>query len=85
MAKPEDKHQLVRGVLGVGGRSSSCVTTDENRAKEFGCIVAYTHWYRHDDDLNRLEAELESLVRCYMKMPYTSGVVYGYEYKDYVK
>ena len=85
MAKPEDRHQRVRGVIGIGGRSSGCITANKEEAEKHGCIVAYTHWYRHDDNLERLEAELESLVKCYMKMPYTSGVIYGYEYKDYIK
>lgn len=72
--KPENRNQLVRGVVTAGNHYSS--QRD---------VVAYTYWYRHDDDLNRLENELDSLCRCYMNMSKTNHISFGYEYKDYVK
>lgn len=69
---------IQRGVLVVADRYTSLVSVDNP-----DCIVAYTHWYRHDDDLTVLDSELERLWKCYSGMRKTSGVSIGYEYKDY--
>lgn len=74
---------LVRGVIGVSHRGSGSLSVDPKDAEARGNIVAYTHWFRHDDDLKVLEEELESLVRCYARMRQTDAMMYGYEYKDY--
>lgn len=81
--KAEDRGQLVRGVVGIGNHYHSGVTTNPAQAEEMGCLIAYTHWFRHDDDLSVLDRELESLVNCYGRMKQTSSMMYYYEYKDY--
>lgn len=83
--KPENRKQLVRGVVGVGSRNTQIITTNLKEADELGCIVAVTHWYRHDDDLEELERDLNTLVNCYSKMNKTQGLSITYEYKDYRK
>ena len=83
--KPENKNMLVRGVVGIGNRYSGVVTTDPKSAEAHDTMIAYTHWFRHDDDLTVLESELDSLVRCYAKMKKSTGIMYGYEYKEYKK
>lgn len=83
--KPENKVGLIRGVVGIGNRNSSVVTTNLEDSIKYGTIVAYTHWYRHDDDLDELEADLIALVRCYGRMKRSSGISYTYEYKPYRK
>lgn len=83
--KPENKNMLVRGVVGIGNRNSGMVSTDPKTAAEHGTLVAYTHWFRHDDDMTVLEKELNALVQCYSRMQKTSGIMYGYEYKEYRK
>lgn len=81
--KAENKGKLVRGVVAAGNIYGGCVVFDPIEATKHRCIVAYTHWYRHDDDLSVLDRELESLSRLYSNMSKTSIVAYTYEYKDY--
>jgi hypothetical protein len=87
--KAENRGQLVRGVVGVsywraGFLSTSYKTYAE--ADDRHNIVAYTPWFRHDDDLSKCEQALRRLVNAYDGMPGTDGCIsYGYEYKDYRK
>lgn len=76
--KAENRGQRVRGKIVIGNRTTGCISADNP-----DCIVAVTHWYRHDDDLRQLDSELESLRRCYSYMRKTSGMTISYEYKDY--
>ena len=78
--KAENRGQRVRGVVVVGNCSTGCISSDNP-----DCITAYTHWYRHDDDLTVLDSELNRLWKCYSDMRKTSGVSISYEYKDYVR
>lgn len=83
--KAENRGQRVRGVVAIGNRSTGCLCLDEEGAKEHGTLLAYTHWYRHDDNLEQLERDLRSLVDCYSQMKQTGAISYTYEYKDYVR
>lgn len=76
--KAENRGQRVRGQIVIANGSVGCVSEDNP-----ACIVAYTHWYRHDDDLNRLDEEFESLVKCYSRMKMTASMIIGYQYRDY--
>ena len=76
--KAENRGKRVRGQVVIANGSIGCVSADNPE-----CIVAYTHWYRHDDNLAQLDTELESLVRCYSNMAYTASMIIGYCYKDY--
>ena len=80
---PENRNQLVRGVIAVGTASSGMITADPEEAKKHGVIVAYTHWYRHDDNLSELEHDFEALRRTYMSMSKSAEAMLFYEYKDY--
>ena len=71
MFSPEDRNMLVRGRATIQSRD------DE--------MIVYTHWYRHDDDLDILKYEFENLARCYMDMEKTQGIGMDYEYKEYIK
>ena len=61
-----------------------CVTV-HTRGMVENEIIAYTHWYRHDDDLSQLVADFESLIDCYWTMRYTDSISYGYEYKNLLR
>lgn len=78
--KAENRGQRVRGYIVVGTRSTGCISKDNP-----DCIVAYTHWYRHDDDLRELEKELGRLRAVYSSFKRTSCMSISYEYKDYVR
>ena len=78
--RAENRGQRVRGVLVAADRYTSLVSVDNP-----DCVVAYTHWYRHDDDLTQLDSDLERLQRCYSGMNTTSSIALHYEYKDYGK
>lgn len=78
--KAENRGQRVRGVIVLGDRYTCNISKDNP-----DCIVAYTHWYRHDDNLARLDEEFEALSACYSKMKKTSAMMMHYEYKDYEK
>ncbi|MEE0898396.1 MAG: hypothetical protein U0K87_00385 [Ruminococcus sp.] len=80
--KPENRNQMVRGVVAAGTRYSGLVTADPVQAEEHDCCVARTFWYRHDE-LDRVERALESLSRTYSKMDVCDSVMMYYEYKDY--
>ena len=81
--KAENRNQMVRGVVAVGNRNSVVLSTNPADAEAHGFIIAYTHWYRHDDDLETLDKELKSLCESYASMRKTDSIMYGYEYKDY--
>lgn len=70
MFLPEDRKMLVRGKVTAKSRNDD--------------IIAYTHWYRHDDNLTILRCELEDLARCYMDMQKTDSIAMEYEYKKYL-
>ena len=79
--KPEfEKPQMVRGVVVSGTRWSGAVSADNN-----DCAVAKTHWFRHDDNLNELEAELVLLVKALTRSSKCHGAASYYEYQDYRK
>ena len=81
--KPENRHQLVRGVVAAGKRTCSClITSDPVEVEKHGGCVARTFWYRHDE-LDKVERALEELRLAYSRMPGCSEMMYGYEYKDY--
>ena len=73
-----EKPQMARGVVVAGTRYSGYVGRDNDE-----CAVARTFWYRHDDDLNELERELNVLVRAYSGSKKNHGMSYWYEYRDY--
>ena len=73
-----DRPQMVRGVIVVGSRWDGMVSIDNDN-----CAVARTLWYRHDGDIDRLERELNSLLRMYMSNPDCDGAGMHFEYKDY--
>lgn len=83
--KAENRGQLVRGGVAIGDRYSGCVSSDPKQAEQFGTLLAYTHWYRHDDDLTELDRDLQKLVNVYRDMNKTGSMMYYYEYKDYKK
>lgn len=70
--------QMVRGVVVAGSRYGGLVSRDND-----DCAVARTLWYRHDDDLDVLERELEALSQIFMKSWKCDGVMISYEYKNY--
>lgn len=76
--KAENRGQRVRGYIVVGNRYTGCISRDNP-----DCIVAYTHWYRHDDDLTELERDLKRLADLYMSFSRTQSASMSYEYKDY--
>jgi hypothetical protein len=76
--KAENRKQRVRGYVVVGTRSTGCVGKDDPQ-----CVTAYTHWYRHDDDLKQLDRELEQLQTVYRGFSKTDCMMVGYEYADY--
>lgn len=76
--KAENRGQRVRGYIVVGNRNTGLISKDNP-----ACIVAYTHWYRHDDDLRELEKDLERLRAVYSSFKQTSSMSISYEYKDY--
>lgn len=78
--KAENRGQRVRGVLVVADRYTSLVS-----ASNPDCVVAYTHWYRHDDDLSQLDLEFDRLRQCYSEMKKSASMSMHYEYQDYGK
>lgn len=79
MMKPKfEKPQMVRGVVVVGDRYDGMVSIDNEN-----CAVARTFWYRHDDDLRKLETELDRLARVLTNSAKGSGASLWYEYRDY--
>lgn len=78
MIKPENRNQMVRGYVVSNTRDISVVAKDNP-----DCITAYTHWYRHDENLGLLEKEVKKLADLYMSFEKTSGISIGYEYKEY--
>lgn len=76
--KAENKGQRVRGYVIAGNRHTGIL-----RKENPDCAVAYTHWYRHDGDLETLERELKRLSDLYMSFNKTDSVSIAYEYADY--
>lgn len=76
--KAENKGKRVRGYVVVAGRNAGVVGKDAP-----GCVTAYTFWYRHDDNLAKLEQELEALARVYKRYHDNLSSMTGYEYEDY--
>lgn len=76
--KAENKGQRVRGCVVAGGSHTGIMSKGNP-----DCAVAYTHWYRHDDDLTLLERELKRLSDLYMSFSKTDSVAISYEYADY--
>ena len=76
--------QMIRGVVivGYGGGFLSWDVKDmETRGINYA--VAYTRWYRHDDNLKKLEIETESLMRIYFRNNQCTGGMLHYETKPY--
>ena len=78
--KPENKNMMVRGYVVAAPKSVSSVGKDEP-----GCLVAYTHWYRHDDNLAELERDLRLLQSVYTTFEKTATMMLGYEYREYMR
>lgn len=76
--KAENKGQRVRGCVLAGNRHTGIMSKNNP-----DCAVAYTHWYRHDGDLERLEKELKQLSNLYMSFSKTDSVSTSYEYAEY--
>ena len=76
--KAENKGQRVRGCVLAGNRRTGIMSKNNT-----DCAVAYTHWYRHDDDLELLERELKRLSDLYMSFGKTDSVAISYEYAEY--
>lgn len=76
--KAENRGQRVRGCVVVGNGSAGCISKDNP-----DCIVSYTHWFRHDDDLTELESDLKKLTDLYMSFKKTSSATVFYEYEEY--
>lgn len=76
--KPENREQMVRGYVVVATRYNAGCQKDSPDN-----ITAYTHWYRHDDNLQLLERETHRLQDLYMSFSKTESMMVGYEYKDY--
>lgn len=80
------KKGLVRGYIIYSQWRAGYVSLD--RAKDDNCLevgVAYTMWHRLDDDVQKVEMELEALEKCYRKMDDWEGAMIGFEYRDYSK
>ena len=80
--KPENRNQMVRGVVVAGTINSSLFTTDPIKAEQHDCCVARTFWYRHDE-LDEVEHALEALCQAYSNMYRYSSMMMSYEYRDY--
>ena len=76
--KAENKGKRVRGYVVAGNRRTGIMSKNNP-----DCAVAYTHWYRHDDNLEALERELKRLTELYMSFSKTDSVSAAYEYADY--
>lgn len=82
--KPEDKKMMVRGYVVYSQNRCPCISLDAGKDESnWDCQVAYTTWYRHDDNLDELEKELDKLCRFYMSLRPVEGCMMGYEYKEY--
>lgn len=85
--KAEDRGQLVRGKVVAGYWRAGCIDSTVKTLEEAdkrNNALAVTPWYRHDD-LERCDAALKLLVKCYSDMPGTECITYGYEYREYGK
>lgn len=78
MFKPENKDMMVRGYVVAASRYCGGVAKDDPE-----CVTAYTHWFRHDDNLEVLAFETRKLQELYMSFSKTSSMMIGYEYKKY--
>lgn len=80
------KTGLVRGYYVYATRYAGCIglemAKDENNL-DVG--VAYTYWYRCDEDPSIVEEELDRIVRCYNKASKCAGGIIGYEYRPFKK
>ncbi len=80
--------QMIRGVV-VAGFRCGCLSSNpkDMESGKYGgnYAYAYTRYYRHDDDLEKLNKELEALGRLYLKSTACSGLIYGVETKPYRK
>ena len=76
--KAENKGKRVRGCVMAGNRRTGIMSKENPE-----CAVAFTHWYRHDDDLKVLEREVKRISDLYMSFGKTDNVMISYEYADY--
>ena len=76
--RAENKGKRVRGCVLAGNRHTGIMSKNNS-----DLAVAYTHWYRHDGDLERLERELKQLSKLYMSFSKTDSVSTSYEYAEY--
>lgn len=81
------KKGLVRGYIVYSQWRAGCIGIDE--AKDDNNVnvgIAYTMWHRlDDDDVQKVEMELEALLKCYEKMDAWDGAMLGFEYRDFSK
>lgn len=81
------KNGFVRGYIIYSQWRAGCIGIDE--AKDDNNIkvgIAYTLWHRLDEkDVQKVEMELHSLLKCYEKMDDWEGASLGFEYRDFTK
>lgn len=83
----KNRKGLVRVVLGISNRNSSCVSTNYEDCEKRGNIRAVGFWHRHDDKNieDKLSKECTLLLDAYGKMFEYAGAIIGIEWKDYRK
>ena len=78
--------QMIRGAVIAGYRDGFLSwDIDDMNKRNINYALAYTRWYRHDDDLKKLEEETEALMRLYLRNNQCSGGMIHYETKPYRK
>lgn len=88
IAKAAETRQMIRGKIVVGYDRCSFMSPNIEDMEAHGVSYAYavTKWYRHDDDLSRLESDMEALSRAYrVNHNDYSGALLGIETKPYRK
>ena len=88
IAKAAETRQMIRGkiVVGYGRCSYMSFDTDEMDARYCNYAAAVTKWYRHDDDLSKIKADIEALSRAYrLNHNDYCGAIIGIETKPYRK
>lgn len=80
--------QMIRGKVVAGFWRCGFLSPNINDMEErhVNYAVAYTRWYRHDEDLNQLENDMNRLLHVYSsdRMDY-DGAILGIETKPYRK
>lgn len=85
--KAAEKPQLIRGKIVAGFGRCSYMSMDIDDMEKHGgnYAVAVTKWYRHDDDLSRLERDINFLSRALSNGHHCdyAGAMIGIETKPY--